>query len=83
MPGDGFRQSHIAFAAAEHPLTLFLDDLQWADEASFGLLDLLVTSPRSHHTLIVGAYRENEVGAAHPLSLLMRELEKKDRAAQV
>lgn len=78
-----FQDFIAAFAAAEHPLTLFVDDLQWADEASFALLDLLVTSPRSHHTLIVGAYRENEVGAAHPLALLMRELEKKERAAQL
>ncbi len=75
-----FQQFVAAFAASEHPLTLFLDDLQWADEASFSLLEMLVTSPSSRHTLIIGAYRENEVNAAHPLSLLLRDLQGKGRA---
>lgn len=77
-----FQQFIAAFAAAEHPLTLFLDDLQWADEASLSLLEVLVTSSGSQHTLIVGAYRENEVHAAHPLALLLRELQGKGHSPQ-
>lgn len=62
------------FARAEHPLVVFLDDLQWADPASLKLLQLLLTDPDSGHLLVVGAYRDNEIGAGHPLSLGLDEL---------
>jgi predicted ATPase/signal transduction histidine kinase len=57
-----------AFATAEHPLAIFLDDLQWADPASLKLLVDLVTRPSTGHLLLVGAYRDNEVGPGHPLT---------------
>ena len=56
------------FATHEHPLVLFLDDLQWIDHASAELLDHLATHPGIRSLLIVGAYRTNEVDATHPLS---------------
>ena len=56
----------------EHPLALFLDDLQWLDAATLDLLEHLVTHPEVRHLLLVGAYRDNEVGPSHPL---MRTLE--------
>ena len=52
----------------EHPLALFLDDLQWLDAATLDLLEHLVTHPEVRHLLLVGAYRDNEVGPAHPLT---------------
>lgn len=55
------------FADAGHPLVLFLDDLQWVDRASLRLLHALLTDPASHHLLLIGAYRDNEVAASHPL----------------
>jgi predicted ATPase/signal transduction histidine kinase/tRNA A-37 threonylcarbamoyl transferase component Bud32 len=55
------------FAQAQHPLVLFLDDLQWADSASLALLKELVVRAQVRHLLIVGAYRDNEVSATHPL----------------
>jgi PAS domain S-box-containing protein len=55
------------FARPEHPLALFLDDLQWLDSATLSLLADLVTNPELRHLLLVGAYRDNEVDAAHPL----------------
>ena len=61
-----------AFARPEHPLALFLDDLQWLDAATLDLLERLVTHPEIRHVLLVGAYRDNEVGPSHPL---MRTLE--------
>ena len=67
-----FRRFLGAFARKEHPLALFLDDLQWMDAASLELLEYLVTNSETQHLLLVGAYRDNEVGAAHPL---MRTLE--------
>jgi PAS domain S-box-containing protein len=62
-----FRRFLAVFARKEHPLALFLDDLQWLDAATLDLLEHLVTHPEVRHLLLVGAYRDNEVGAAHPL----------------
>jgi histidine kinase len=56
-----------AVCASEHPLVLFLDDLQWADSATLGLLERLVRDPDAGHLLLIGAYRDNEVHPAHPL----------------
>jgi PAS domain S-box-containing protein len=60
------------FARPEHPLALFLDDLQWLDAATLDFLEHLLTEPDVHHLMLIGAYRDNEVGAAH---LLRRRLE--------
>jgi len=62
-----FRRFLGVFARKEHPLALFLDDLQWLDRATLDLLEHLVTHPEVRHLLLVGAYRDNEVGPAHPL----------------
>lgn len=62
------------FAAAGHPLVLFLDDLQWADAATLRMVELLVDERAARHLLLVGAYRDNEVEAAHPLALLRDKL---------
>ncbi|WP_437287540.1 AAA family ATPase [Sorangium sp. So ce406] len=63
-----FRSFIGVFARKEHPLALFLDDLQWSDPASLGLLHDLVTHPEVGHLLVVGAYRDNEVTPSHPLA---------------
>ncbi|MBB5577875.1 PAS domain S-box protein [Rhizobium paranaense] len=55
------------FAKAEHPLTLFLDDLQWLDAATLDLIEDLCTQRDFRHLLLIGAYRDNEVTPAHPL----------------
>jgi predicted ATPase/signal transduction histidine kinase/tRNA A-37 threonylcarbamoyl transferase component Bud32 len=67
------RQFIGVFAQKEHPLVLFLDDLQWADSASLGLLKELVTHSDMRFVLVVGAYRDNEVTPAHPLMLTLDE----------
>jgi PAS domain S-box-containing protein len=67
-----FRRFLGVFARPEHPLALFLDDLQWLDAATLELLERLVADRDVRHLLLVGAYRDNEVGPAHPL---MRTLE--------
>ena len=67
-----FRRFLGVFARKEHPLALFLDDLQWLDTATLDLLEHLVTHSEVRHLLLIGAYRDNEVGPAHPL---MRTLE--------
>jgi PAS domain S-box-containing protein len=67
-----FRQFIGVFATPEHPLALFLDDLQWLDAATLDVLEDLLTHPDVHHLMLIGAYRNNEVGPSHPL---MRRLE--------
>ncbi|HMA97253.1 MAG TPA: serine/threonine-protein kinase PknK, partial [Polyangiaceae bacterium] len=62
------------FAAPGHPLVLFLDDLQWADAGSLRLLQHVLTAPGLGHLLVIGAYRKNEINAAHPLSHTLQEL---------
>src|SRR5712672_3001786 len=62
-----FRRFICVFAQPEHPLALFLDDLQWLDAATLDLLGDLLTRPDVRHLMLVGAYRDNEVNSAHPL----------------
>ena len=62
-----FQQFIRVFCQPEHPLVIFLDDLQWADSASLKLIQLLVTDPDNKYLLAIGAYRDNEVSPVHPL----------------
>jgi PAS domain S-box-containing protein len=62
-----FRRFISVFARAEHPLALFLDDLQWLDAATLDLLEDLLTRSDLQHLMLIGAYRDNEVDATHPL----------------
>jgi len=71
-----FQKFIAVFAQKEHPLVLFLDDLQWVDLASLKLIQRLATASESQALLIIGAYRDNEVDAAHPLISAVEEMEK-------
>ncbi|MDI9640647.1 trifunctional serine/threonine-protein kinase/ATP-binding protein/sensor histidine kinase [Geitlerinema splendidum] len=62
------------FTKKEHPLAIFLDDLQWADSASLNLLKLLMSESETGYLLVLGAYRDNEVFPAHPLMLTLNEI---------
>lgn len=70
-----FKGSVQAFLQAicrkEHPLILFLDDLQWADTASLNLIQLMLCQAELHSFLLIGAFRQNEVGPSHPLRLTL------------
>ena len=67
-----FRRFIGVFARPDRPLVLFLDDLQWLDAAALDLIEDLLTRSDLRHLMLIGAYRGNEVDAAHPL---MRKLE--------
>src|SRR5271163_2925148 len=67
-----FRRFLGVFARPEHPLALFLDDLQWLDPATLDLVEDMLTQREVRHLLLIGAYRDNEVMAGHPL---LRKLE--------
>ena len=75
-----FRRFLAVFARPEHPLVLFLDDLQWFDSATLDLLEDLLTQPDVRHLMLIGAYRNNEVNSAHPL---IRKLEAIRKAGAV
>lgn len=64
------------FSNRDHPLVLFLDDMQWSDLASLQLLHLLVTDPVRQCLLVICAYRDNEVNPTHPLMVTLNELRK-------
>jgi len=62
------------FCQSEHPLVIFLDDLQWIDSASLKLMTLMMND--IPHLLLIGAYRDNEVNAVHPLIISLEEMQK-------
>jgi PAS domain S-box-containing protein len=63
-----FRRFIGVFAQPDHPLALFLDDLQWLDAATLDLLEDVLTRSDLRHLMLIGAYRDNEVDATHPLT---------------
>jgi predicted ATPase len=67
-----FRRFIGVFARPEHPLALFLDDLQWLDAATLDLIEDVLVRSDLQHLILLGAYRDNEVTPAHPL---MRRIE--------
>ena len=66
-----FKRFIGVFARPEHPLVLFLDDLQWLDAATLDLLEDLLARSDLKHLMLIGAYRDNEVDAAHPLMRML------------
>jgi PAS domain S-box-containing protein len=71
-----FQKFISVFTTKEHPLVIFLDDLQWSDSASLKLMQLLMSEKDSQNLLVIGAYRDNEVSPAHPFMLAVAEMEK-------
>ena len=72
-----FKRFLSTFCQQEHPLVIFVDDLQWADLSSLKLIEKLMSDPDNQYFLMIGAYRNNEVGSTHPL---MHTLEKINQA---
>ena len=64
---SAFQRFIGAFAREDQPLVVFLDDLQWLDPATLSLVECIAVEPRTHHLHLIGAYRDNEVPAGHPL----------------
>ncbi len=63
-------------ATKEHPLVIFLDDLQWGDSASLQLIQLLISEINAEYLLIIGAYRDNEVSPGHPFMITLDNIRK-------
>jgi len=62
------------FCQPEHPLVIFLDDLQWADSATLKLIELMMTDEATQYLFLIGAYRDNEVSPTHPLMMTVETL---------
>ncbi|AFY33684.1 ATP-binding sensor histidine kinase [Calothrix sp. PCC 7507] len=69
-----FQKFTQVLTTKEHPLVIFLDDLQWADSASLKLMQLLMAD--TEHLFLIGAYRDNEIFPAHPLMLTLNAIQK-------
>ena len=63
-----------AVSSEDHPLVLFIDDLQWADLASLNLLHSLIESGQIPYFLFIGSYRDNETFSTHPLMTTIQEI---------
>ncbi len=73
-----FQKFIQVFTTKEHPLVIFIDDLQWADSASFNLMQTLICEKETQKLLLIGAYRDNEVSAVHPLMLTLDAISKEN-----
>jgi len=62
------------FCSPEHPLAIFLDDLQWADSATLKLIELMMTDEVTQYLFLIGAYRDNEVSPTHPFIITVENL---------
>jgi len=71
-----FQQFMRVFCSKEHPLVVFLDDLQWADWATLKLIELMITDAETKSLFLIGAYRDNEVNPAHPFIMTLEGLQK-------
>lgn len=58
------------FAQKEHPLVIFLDNMQWVDSASLELIGQMLTGAPIPYCFFIGAYRDNEMAPAHPMSVM-------------
>jgi predicted ATPase/serine phosphatase RsbU (regulator of sigma subunit)/tRNA A-37 threonylcarbamoyl transferase component Bud32 len=71
-----FKNFINVFATAEHPLVIFLDDMQWADAASYALIRNLVTGSDVKYLMLIAAYRDNETDETHPFAKMLGKIKK-------
>ncbi len=64
-----------AFADREHPLIIFLDDLQWADRATLELLRVAIEDMKSPFTMVIGAFRDNSIEDLKHLTAALEKIE--------
>ncbi|MGF1933673.1 MAG: AAA family ATPase [Nostoc sp. ChiQUE02] len=69
-----FQNFISVFAKKEHPLTVFLDDMQWADTATLNLIQTIITDSSIQYLCFILAYRDNEIDVVHPLNLMMEKV---------
>ncbi|MFM7791793.1 MAG: ATP-binding protein, partial [Microcystis panniformis] len=70
-----FKNFIRVFCSPEHPLVIFLDDLQWTDLASLQLIELIMLDGDMDYLFLIGSYRSNEINSTHPLTATLDKLE--------
>ncbi|MBP5975459.1 AAA family ATPase [Brasilonema sp. CT11] len=75
-----FQKFIRACCSYEHPLVIFLDDLQWVDFATLRLIELISRDRAMQFLLLIGAYRDNEVTQIHPLLAVIEKLKQENVA---
>lgn len=70
-----FRNFIKSISSQNHPLVIFLDDLQWADNTSLDFLQSLLSDPEDFFIMFIGSYRSDEVTEDHPLHAVLEYLE--------
>jgi predicted ATPase/tRNA A-37 threonylcarbamoyl transferase component Bud32 len=73
-----FQKFIRVFCSKEHPLVIFLDDLQWVDSATLKLIELMMMDADTQYLFVIGAYRDNEVNLSHPLMMMLKGLTKEE-----
>jgi diguanylate cyclase (GGDEF)-like protein len=71
-----------AIATPRRPVVMVVDDLQWAGPSALGFVDAALSDGELHGLLLVGAFREAEVDAGHPLTPMLRRWEQLDAAPE-
>ncbi|MEH2175345.1 AAA family ATPase [Nostoc sp.] len=69
-----FQNFISVFAQKEHPLTVFLDDMQWADTATLNLIQTIIAGSSIQYLCFILAYRDNEVDVVHPFRLMLEKV---------
>lgn len=80
---DAKNRFHLAFqnfvrvfCSADHPLVIYLDDLQWADLSTLKLLEVLMNDFEINYLFFISTYKDNEVHEMHPLMLMIDNIKK-------
>lgn len=71
-----FKKFIRVFASKQHPLVIFIDDLQWADTASLNLIEGLINNEDTQYLLLIGAYRDENLNSTHPMMMTIDSLRK-------
>jgi class 3 adenylate cyclase/tetratricopeptide (TPR) repeat protein len=79
---EGVR-SLIGRLGADSPVTLVLDDLHWADRPTLMLVKHLLRSPEDLPLLVVGTYRDTDLGRTHPLAEVLADLRREVHVERV
>lgn len=73
-----FQQFVRVFAAKNHPLVIFLDDLQWIDGPSLKLIESIITSPENAYLLVIGTFPDTDTEADHPVKKTLEHIRKQE-----
>jgi predicted ATPase/signal transduction histidine kinase len=83
-PADAQNRFHLVFekfiqtlATREHPLVMFIDDMQWADPAGLSLMEAFFTGTKNRYFYLIGAFRDNEISPGHPLLSVLSQIRQK------